>query len=941
MVMRFLCRAVLFALAALAVCCTPQYTLEERGITVRIPEPAPGQPANVRLTVYDAGIIRVEATPADTFPVRKSLAVTGVPDDDTFLVREEGNSVVLSTNSLKVKVDNKGRISFYDIEDNLYLREAACGKTFEPVEVEGRQGYSWNAVFDSPDDEAFYGLGQHQSMEFNHKGLSEELFQYNTKISVPFVLSSRNYGILWDSYSLSRWGNPAPYHQLGEIFTLYDKDGREGSLTGTYSPAEGNVLVRQEDSLYYENEWAVRNLPKIGLKGAKVVYEGYLEAPETMDYRFILYYAGYQKVFIGGKEVVPERWRAAWNPNSYKFDVSLKKGERTSLRVEWLPDGDVSYMGLRVADPQTREERSKLSIWTEMSPEMDYYFIGGHSADDVISGYRTLTGRAQVMPKWVLGFWQSREHYSTASEITGAMAELRRRHIPVDNIVQDWQYWADDQWGSHEFEKSRYPDPGRMMDEIHALHGRYMISVWPKFYTNTAHYQELKAAGWVYPYAEEVGLKDWLGHEESFYDAYSEGGRKLFWKQMDESLYSRYGRKVDAWWMDASEPNLRDCLPMEFQKALTTPTALGPSTEYLNAYALVNADAIYNGQRSVDPDKRVFLLTRSGFAGLQRYSTASWSGDIAATWLDMRAQMSAGLGYSMSGIPFWGMDIGGFTVEDRFHGGDVDEWRELQTRWHQFGAFVPIFRAHGQWPHRELWNIDPDEGEAYQSILYYMRLRYNMMPYLYSMAGWVNTMDYTIMRGLPMDFPSDPAVKDISDQWMFGPAFMPCPVYEYGARSREVYLPEGSVWYDFYSGRSYSGGEKIVADAPYERIPLFVRGGSIVPMGPDMEWCDEKQPEVIDLYVYAGADCQFTLYEDDGLTYGYERGERSEITFFWTDSERELIIGERDGEYPGMLENRRFNVILVDFEHPVGYGGPGSVPGEMVEYDGKVVIINI
>lgn len=940
MKMKFFGKVIPF-FAALAICCSPDYTVDEHGITVRVPDPSPGQPANVRLTVYDSDIIRVEATPADTFAVRKSLAVTGVPDDDTFLVKEEGNSVILTTNSLKVKVDNKGRISFYDIEDNLYLKEAACGKTFEPVEVEGRQGYSWNAVFDSPDDEAFYGLGQHQSMEFNHKGLSEELFQYNTKISVPFVLSSRNYGILWDSYSLSRWGNPAPYRQLGEVFTLYDKDGREGSLTGTYAPAEGDVLVRQEDSLYFENEWAVGNLPKIGLKGAKVVYEGYLEASETMDYRFILYYAGYQKVFIGGNEVVPERWRAAWNPNSYKFDVRLKKGERISLRVEWLPDGDVSYMGLRVAEPQTGEERSKLSIWTEMSPEMDYYFIGGHSADDVISGYRTLTGRAQVMPKWVLGFWQSREHYSTASEITGAMAELRRRHIPVDNIVQDWQYWADDQWGSHEFEKKRYPDPEGMLDKIHALHGRFMISVWPKFYTNTAHYQELKAAGWVYPYAEEVGLKDWLGHEESFYDAYSEGGRKLFWKQMDKSLYSRYGRKIDAWWMDASEPNLRDCLPMEFQKALTTPTALGPSTEYLNAYALVNADAIYNGQRSVDPDKRVFLLTRSGFAGLQRYSTASWSGDIAATWLDMRAQMSAGLGYSMSGIPFWGMDIGGFTVEDRFHGGDVDEWRELQTRWHQFGAFVPIFRAHGQWPHRELWNIDPDEGKAYQSILYYMRLRYNMMPYLYSMAGWVNTMDYTIMRGLPMDFPSDPAVKDISDQWMFGPAFMPCPVYEYGARSREVYLPEGSVWYDFYSGRSYSGGEKIVADAPYERMPLFVRGGSIVPMGPDMEWCDEKQPEVIDLYVYAGADCQFTLYEDDGLTYGYERGERSEITFFWTDSERELIIGERDGEYPGMLESRRFNVILVDSEHPVGYGGPGSVSGEMVEYDGKVVIINI
>ena len=929
-------------MAILAVtACAPEFTTGQNGITVKIANPDPGQPANVRLTVYDASIIRVEATPEDSFPERKSLIVTGKPDGDTFSVRKEGGFVVLTTNDLKVKVDRKGKITFCDDLDNLYLKEAKKGKSFEPIEVEGKKGYSWNAVFDSPDDEAFYGLGQHQSLEFNHKGLSEELFQYNTKISVPFVLSSRNYGILWDSYALSRWGNPQPYRQLGDIFRLYDKDGKEGSLTGTYKPAFGDSLVRQEDSLYFENEWAIKNLPDIRLMGAKVVYEGYLEAPETADYRFILYYAGYQKVFIGGEEVVPQRWRAAWNPNSYKFDVNLKKGEKTPVRVEWLPDGDVSYMGLRVAEPQTAKERGQLSIWTEMSPEMDYYFIAGENADEVISGYRTLTGRAPVMPKWVLGFWQSREHYATQKEIVDAMQELRDRHIPVDNIVQDWQYWEADQWGSHEFEKSRYPDPEAMLDKIHSLHGRFMISVWPKFYTNTDHYQELKANGWVYPYAEEVGLTDWLGYKESFYDAYSEGGRKLFWKQMDETLYSRYGKKIDAWWMDASEPNLRDCLPMDYQKALTTPTELGPSTEYLNAYGLVNADAIYNGQRGADPDKRVFLLTRSGFAGLQRYSTASWSGDIAASWLDMRAQMSAGLGYSMSGIPFWGMDIGGFTVENRFHGGNVDEWRELQTRWHQFGAFVPIFRAHGQWPNRELWNIDPTEGQAYKSILYYMRLRYNMMPYLYSMAGWVYNMDYTIMRGLPMDFPDDPEVVDMSDQWMFGPAFMPCPVYEYGARSREVYLPAGSSWYDFYDGRHYEGGRRFVADAPYERMPLYVRGGSIVPMGPDMEWCDEKQPELIDLYVYAGADGQFTLYEDDGLTYGYERGECSEITFFWTDAERELIIGERDGSYPGMLESRRFNVILVDPEHPVGYDGPQAHKGQIVDYDGKAVIVNL
>ena len=887
------------------------------------------------LQVFSPEIIRVTATPDGNFSSRNSLVVVPQEKFRGFKVEKKGNDVCVSTDSLTVVVSPEGTVDFKDAWGNVITGGGRF--SFEPIEVEGKKAWSVRTRFESDDDESFYGLGQQQAGEFDHKGRSEELYQYNTKVSVPFVVSTKGYGLLFDAYSLSRWGNPDPYQQLGGQFKLYDKDGVEGALTGTYIPAKGEKLVRREDSLYFENEFAIKNLPQMQLAGSKVVYEGFLEAPETADYHFIQYYAGFQRTELGGEEMMSRRWRPAWNPNSYKFTAHLEKGEKTPLRIEWEPDGGVSYFGLRVATLQTPEEEAGISFWSEFEPQADFYFIAGGNYDDVIHGYRTLTGSAQVMPKWVMGFWQSRERYSTQDELVETLAEMRRRHIPVDNIVQDWQYWKEDQWGSHEFDESRYPDPEKMLDDVHSMNARFMISVWPKFYTNTEHYKELKEAGYAYTHAEEVGLQDWLGHGQTFYDAYAEGGRKMFWRQIDESLYSKYGRKIDAWWMDASEPNLRDCLPMDYLKWLLTPTALGPSTEYLNAYSIVNADAIYNGQRGVDPDKRVFLLTRNGFAGLQRYSTATWSGDIGTSWTDMRMQMSAGLNYSMSGIPFWGMDIGGFSVMGKFYdSANTEEWRELQTRWHQFGTFVPLFRTHGQWPRRELWNIAPEGTPAYESILWYMQLRYRLMPYLYSLAGAVYWDDYTIMRGLPMDYPDDPAVRDLSDQWMFGPALMPCPVYEYGARSREVYFPEGG-WYDFYTGDYIPGGRTLTASAPYGRMPLYVRAGSIIPFGPEMEWSDEKPADQIRLYVYAGADADFTLYEDDGLTYGYEKGDFSNIRIHWDDATRTLIFGSRLGSYPGMLEKRSFTVVVVDPANPKPYDPDAD--GRTVGYSGNPVTL--
>ena len=981
------------SLALLSVMATvmtaTDYTVSGQYVTIPVKEAKEGGAQVVRLQVVNDNIIRVQATPENKLPEKQSLIIVKQTQAPKFTVTD-GDEVCVKAARVEARVDKKtGGITFYDANGKVLLKESKKGKTFKPFRVPDREigvdvakvpeaqrnGLSWRLLFDSK-KEAIYGLGQHQSEELNMKGLNEDLFQYNTKVSVPFILSSKNYGLLWDSYSYCRWGNPEEYVQLGKAFKIYDKRGREGHLTGTYTDKNGNQIVRDEDSIYYEfdcpatsqlsnqtEHGGIKNLPKdIKLNGAKVLYEGFIEAPQDMKYHFILYYAGYIKVYIGGKEVVAERWRTAWNPNTYKFRKVLEKGKRYQLRIEWRPDGDVSYCGLRVAKPN--KQQNKISIWSEMAKDMDYYFIAGENADEIISGYRTLTGKAPVYPKWVLGFWQSRERYKTSEEIENTLAEFRKRQIPCDNIVQDWNYWKEDQWGSHQFEASRFPNPQAMIDSVHQMGGHFMISVWPKFYCNTENYKALDAKGWMYHQAVVDDIHDWVGpgYVGSFYDAYDAGARKLFWQQMDKNLYSGLSKSssskssnskyIDAWWMDASEPNVRDCTPMWYRKALSGPTALGTTTEYFNAYSIVNADAIYNGQRSVNPNQRVFLLTRSGFAGEQRYSTATWSGDIGTRWEDMRAQMTAGLNYSMSGLPFWGMDQGGFCVENRYmqaqseyertgvENEDLKEWRELQARWSQFGTFIPLFRVHGQWPLREIWNLAPENHPCYQSFVYYDKLRYRLMPYLYSMAGWVHLKDYTMMRGLIMDFNGDWQVTNIKDQWMFGPALMVCPVAHYKARNRSVYFPKQTGWYNLYSGEYVEGGQSLIVDAPYERIPVFVREGSIIPFGPEIQYSDEKPAELINLYVYAGKDGQFMLYEDEGVNYNYEKGKYATIDITYDDSSKTITFGKRNGQFNGMLKQRRFNVVLITREQPKALNMENP-EGKLVQYNGKAVSIQL
>ncbi|HPF03277.1 MAG TPA: glycoside hydrolase family 31 protein [Bacteroidales bacterium] len=937
-----------FLLILLLCSCTDvSWKQTGNGVTVKYPLSDDHEAGLISIEVVNERIMHVKAYPFHKREETESLCVVGDSLTTSFTVTEKSGSLLLETPGIKASVSLlTGRISFHDRNGRIILAEPEKdARSFNPVESEGTHGYSFSQVFGSDDDEALYGLGQHQSDEFNYKGLNETLYQYNTKVSVPFFVSTRNYGILWDNYSLTRFGDPRDYSQLS-MFSLYDEDGNEGGLTATYYSDRGmkNVLLkRTESSIDYENLETVRNLPgRFPSQNSSATWTGHIKVRETGRYQFRLYYAGYVKLYLDDTLIVPERWRTSWNPNTKKFFLDLEEGERRSVRLEWIPDGGASYIGLKALSPLPSSERENISLFSEMGDCIDYYFIHGNSIDEVISGYRTLTGKAPLMPKWALGYWQSRERYKSQKELLDVVREYRIRNIPLDNIVLDWSYWPVDSWGSHEFDPKYFPAPERMVGEVHMLKARIMISVWPKFYINTEHFREFDSRGWMYKQAVRDSIRDWIGrgYVGSFYDAYSPGARELFWNQIHEHLYTK---GFDAWWMDASEPDILSNASIQYRKKLMTPTELGPSEKYFNAYALMNAMTIYEGQRSADPDKRVFLLTRSGFAGLQRFSAATWSGDIAARWEDMKAQIPAGLNYSLSGIPYWTFDIGGFCVENRYRTAregseDIEEWRELNTRWFQFGAFCPLFRSHGQYPFREIYNIAPVGHPAYNSMVWYDRFRYRLMPYIYSVAAATSFTDYTIMRAMAMDFGSDRNVFNTGDQYMFGPSLLVAPVYEYKARKREVYLPSSFGWYEMYTGEYHEGGHAIEAEAPYERIPLFVRAGSIIPVGPAMNYTDEVPANPITLWVYKGHDCVFTLYEDEGVNYNYEMGKFSSIRIRYDEETETLTIGKRNGEFGGMLKSRIFNIIWVGKERPAGFD-TALRAGHVVRYTGDEVVV--
>jgi alpha-D-xyloside xylohydrolase len=719
-------------------------------------------------------------------------------------------------------------------------------------------------------------------------------------------------------------------------------------LTASYSndnqhPQQVNI-ERAETSIDmpYLGDSKIRLPANFTAATGVVNWEGSVASDLTGLHQFRFTIGGSLKVWLNGKLVL-DHWRKAWNPAPVLVPFYLKKGEKIPVKIEWTPEGGESYLSLKWQEPLSTALQNSFGFSSEAGRQIDYYFIYGNDMDEVVAGYRDLTGKAPIVPKWALGFWQSRERYKTQDEILSTVDEFRKRKIPIDNIVLDWSYWKETAWGSQEFDETRFPSPDSMIDVLHKKYNtRLMISVWPKFYEGIPTYNEFDKKGWLYKRNIADSQRDWIGkgYVSTFYDAFNADARKGFWNLISNKIYSK---GIDAWWMDASEPDILSNVSPEKRKLQMTPTALGSAAEYLNAYPLQNAKGIYEGQRAQDPDKRVFLLTRSGFAGSQRYAAAIWSGDIGSTWRDLKNQIAAGVNFSMSGLPYWTMDIGGFVVPEKFERPDaesLEEWRELNTRWYQFGAFVPLFRAHGQFPYREVFNIAPDDHAAYKSILYYDNLRYRLMPYIYSLAGAAYHENSTIMRGLVMDFAKDTAVSNIGDQYLFGPSLLINPVYNYKQRNRELYLPKCAGWYDLYSGKWYAGGQNINMEAPYERMPVFVKAGSIIPFGPALQYTSQRPADTITLNVYAGADASFNLYEDEGTNYNYEKGAFSTIPIKYNEATGTVTIGDRKGSFNGMLQKRTFRINLITSKEPRPLDLDVKCDKE-VSYDGKKTVIKL
>jgi alpha-D-xyloside xylohydrolase len=620
-----------------------------------------------------------------------------------------------------------------------------------------------------------------------------------------------------------------------------------------------------------------------------------------------------QEAFYG----LGQHQAGVWNYRGESVDISQ---DNTNISIPLLLSS--SGYGIFWNNPSRSRFNNRfvhaLYISSEVADEMDYYFLYGPEFDQIIGEYRELTGKAPLFGEWAYGYWQCKNRYASQAELLGIARKYRELHIPLDNIVQDWFWWkimGEPVWNDN------YPDPKGMIEELHSEHVHLMISVWPFFRPGSAVYDYMDKEGYFIAKTKVAGFHP---AGQALYDAFNPEARKYYWKLMNDALF-KIG--VDAWWLDTTEPETEG---REDNILVDHRTFVGSGARYANLYPLMTTTAVYQGQRFGSIQKRVFILSRSAFAGVQRNAAAVWSGDVDPNWETFRRQIAAGLNYSLSGLPYWTTDIGGFGSANP----DDPAYRELYARWFEFGAFCPVFRAHGTRTtnQNEIWSYGP---EMQRLLTCYDRLRYRLMPYIYSVAWMTTKENYTPMRALVMDFREDPRVWNIGDQFLYGPALMVNPVTGPGATSRHVYLPK-TEWYDFWTGKESQGGRAMEAVAPLDRMPIFVRAGSIVPMGPDEEYTQEKPADPIELRVYRGADGDFTLYEDEGDSYDSEKGVYATIPLHWDEAKQTLTIGERKGKFPGMLEKRTFRIVFVRENHGVGIA-PESTADKTVTYAGTRV----
>jgi len=622
--------------------------------------------------------------------------------------------------------------------------------------------------------------------------------------------------------------------------------------------------------------------------------------------------------------------------------------------------------------PTIFEDKPESTIFkSDVGDCIDYYFMSGENIDGSIAEMRTLSGQAPMFPLWTFGYWQSKERYKSQNELVGVVNKYRELGVPLDGIIQDWQYWGNNYlWNAMEFLNSEFSNPKKMIEDIHNQNAHLIISIWSSFGPQTKQYSEMKPKGMLLNFGTwpQSGLETWPPNREypsgvEPYDPYNPEARDIYWKYLNKGLFSL---GIDGWWMDSSEPDHLDFKPSDFD----IKTYLGSFRKVRNAFPLMTVGGVAEHQRSASSDKRVFILTRSAFAGQQRYGANTWSGDVNSSWQTLRNQIPAGLNFSMSAIPYWNTDIGGFfagAYNKSFNdgtGAKNPSFQELYVRWLQFGAFTPMMRSHGTDVPREIYNFGKKGEPIYDAIAKAINLRYSLLPYIYSTAWAVTNRQSTIMRALVMDF-NDKKVVDMSNEYMFGKSILVAPVVnaqytpetiiranaETGwdkkdainenkseavnfaqAKSTKVYLPEGTAWYDFLTNTKIKGGQEIVKATTIDEIPLYIKSGSIIPFGPQVQYATEKKWDNLEIRVYRGANGEFTLYEDENDNYNYEKGAYSIITFIWNEAKKSLTINDRKGSFPGMLTTRKFNIVVV---------ADGKTIDKVVTYTGKKVIVKL
>jgi alpha-D-xyloside xylohydrolase len=827
----------------------------------------------VRITTYD-GILAIRPLTDNAIRVRYSIRPVDaesriiLPDlpPANFHITQSPDSVTVSTPAMSAVADlTSGLVSFYGSDGRLLVTEEAGSRKVTASTTGGEACMSVADAFALSEGEYLYGTGQFQDGELVLNNLPRKLVQVNTQIAIPFVLSNRGYGILWHNYGATEFNMAA-----GKMpFETVKKTGR---MKTVYDWNDGNTTKLSREIVEYTGRLHAAKDARIGL---------YLESG-------------------------PQKRSEA----TLEIDGRVIRKGTGSVFADLGVGDHVLKISATGGDPSLyiRTARNDFTLASPVADSLDYIVFEGKKPADVVAAYRSVTGAAPLLPEWAYGFIQCRERYETQKELLDSLSGFRSRDLPMDLIVQDWQYWGSHGWNAMRFDSRYFPDPAWMVRKVHDSNAHIMISVWSKIGVNTT-------------LGKEFTAKNYYIKGTKWVDFTNPDAAAAYWAGINKAFNSI---GFDAWWLDATEP--------EDDAMVGRQIFAGSSDRYRNLYPELVSKTVYEGQRASSPDKRVFILTRSAFAGQQRYASSVWSGDITGDWDTFRRQIPAGLNYVACGLPYWTTDCGGF-MRPKMQYTDV-KYHELLTRWLEFATFCPLQRIHGEHSETEPWNY----GRAMEKEMRrWLNLRYRLLPYVYSTAADVTSKGASLMEPLVMDYPDDEKALNARYEFMFGPAFLVAPVVEPGAKIWKVYLPKNDGgWYDFFYGKPYAGGKSVSVDTPVDYLPLFVKAGSIIPMGPQVRYANEKPASPIELRVYPGADAEFVLYEDDGTTYGYEKGASSRIVIRWVDDLGTLTISAREGEFPGMLKSRKFNVVKIG----AGFD-PIEANAKSVDYDGSEVKIKL